>query len=175
MAGHSKWKQIKHKKAATDAKKSKVFSKLAQLISMEAKRCAGDINSPGLRLAISKARAENMPSENIDRAVKKASEQKETYETILYEGYGPGGIGIIAEALTSNRNKASQEVKHIFSKHGGNLGAIGSVSWGFIKTEGVWEPTTTIPLSDEDAEKLASLTEALEESEEVHEVYTNAE
>lgn len=175
MAGHSKWKQIKHKKAATDAKKSKVFSKLAQLISMEAKKCGGDINSPGLRLAISKARAENMPSENIDRAVKKASEQKETYEAVMYEGYGPGGVGIIVEALTSNRNKASQEIKHAFSKHGGNLGAIGSVSWGFTKAEGVWEPNMTVPLTDEDAEKLSTLIDALEDNEEVHEVYTNAE
>lgn len=175
MSGHSKWKQIKHKKAATDTKKSKVFSKLAQLISMEAKKCGGDVNSPGLRMAISKARAENMPSDNIDRAVKKASEQKETYENIMYEGYGHGGVGIIVEVLTSNRNKASQEIKHIFSKHGGNLGAMGSVSWGFTKTEEGWEPNMTIPLSDEDADKLSPLIDALEENEEVHEVYTNAD
>ncbi len=175
MAGHSKWKQIKHKKAATDAKKSKVFSKLAQLISMEAKKSGGDINSSGLRAAIVKARALNMPAENIDRAIKKASEQKDDLEIITYEGYGPGGVGIIVEALTSNRNKASQEVKHAFSKHNGNLGTPGSVTWGFTKEEGAWVPTVSMPITDSDAEKLAVLVDALEESEEVHEVYTNAE
>lgn len=175
MAGHSKWKQIKHKKAATDAKKSKVFSKLAQLIAMEAKKCGGDTNSPGLRTAIQKARAENMPAENIERAIKKASEQKDELELILYEGYGPGGVGIVVEALTANRNKASQEIKHAFSKHGGNLGTPGSATWGFEKQDGAWNPTMTIPLSDDDAEKLSTLVDALEELEEVHEVYTNAE
>lgn len=175
MAGHSKWKQIKHKKAASDAKKSKLFTKLAQLISVEAKKSNGDVNSPGLRAVVAKARAANMPNENIDRAIKKASEQKENYEMIIYEGYGPGGVGIIVETLTTNRNKAAGEVKHIFSKHDGNLGSIGSVTWSFKKEDGEWIPTITVPLSDDDAEKLETLIDALEESDEVNAVYTNAE
>jgi YebC/PmpR family DNA-binding regulatory protein len=175
MAGHSKWKQIKHKKAASDAKKSKVFTKLSQLISSEAKKSNGDTNSPGLRTAVLKARAENMPSENIERAIKKAAEQKEDFEHITYEGYGPGGVGIIIEALTTSRNRAAAEIKHIFSKHGGNLGAIGSVTWSFKKEESEWIPTLTIPLSDEDTEKLSILVDALEDSDEVNSVYTNAE
>lgn len=174
MAGHSKWKQIKHKKAASDAKKSKIFSKLALLIANEAKKVNGDRNSPGLRAAIEKARAENMPSENIDRAIAKASQQQ-ALEAITYEGYGPGGVGIIVEALTASRNKASQEIRFAFSKHGGNLGAIGSVTWSFEKKDGQWIPTTTIPLTDDDAEKLSVLVDALEESDEVNAVYTNAE
>ncbi|HSE56757.1 MAG TPA: YebC/PmpR family DNA-binding transcriptional regulator, partial [Candidatus Paceibacterota bacterium] len=92
-----------------------------------------------------------------------------------YEGYGPGGVGIVVQALTANRNKASAEIKHAFTKHGGSLGAIGSVTWGFTKEAGTWTPTITIPLSDEDAEKLGELVESLEESDEVNEVYTNAE
>lgn len=175
MAGHSKWKQIKHKKAATDAKKSKVFSKLAQLIAVEAKKANGDIHAPGLRTVIAKARSENMPAENIERAIKKASEQKDGLEMVTYEGYGPNGVGIIIEALTGNRNKTSQEIKHAFSKHGGNLGAIGSVSWGFTKNDEGWIPVHTIPLSDEDTEILSLLVDTLEELDEVHEVYTNAE
>lgn len=174
MAGHSKWKQIKHKKAASDAKKSKVFSKLAQLISVEAKKVNGDVNSPALRAAIDKARAENMPKENIERAINKASEQKDL-ESITYEGYGPGGTGIIIEALTSSRNRAAAEIKHILSKHGGSLGTVGSVTWGFKKESDGWHPTTGVQLSDEDAEKLSDLVEALEESDEVNTVYTNAE
>lgn len=174
MAGHSKWKQIKHKKAASDAKKSKVFSKLALLIANEAKKSGGDRNSPGLRAAIEKARSENMPSDNIDRAISKANEQKDL-ESVTYEGYGPGGVGIIVEALTSNRNKASAEIKHSFSKHGGNLGAVGSVTWGFTKKDDNWIPNLTVPLGDADAEALGELVDALEESEEVNAVYTNAE
>ncbi|HSE56820.1 MAG TPA: YebC/PmpR family DNA-binding transcriptional regulator, partial [Candidatus Paceibacterota bacterium] len=140
MAGHSKWKQIKHKKAASDAKKSKVFSKLALLIGNEAKAAKGDRNAPNLRAAIEKARAENMPNENIERAISKANEQKEL-DHVTYEGYGPGGVGIVVQALTANRNKASAEIKHAFAKHDGSLGAIGSVTWGFTKEAGTWTPT----------------------------------
>lgn len=175
MAGHSKWKQIKHKKAASDAKRSKLFTKLSQLISSEAKKANGDVNTPGLRAAILKARSENMPNENIERAIKKASEQKEDFEHIIYEGYGPGGVGIIVESLTTNRNRAAAEIKHIFSKHGGNMGSIGSVTWSFVKEEGAWNPTTFISVSDEDSERLSALIDALEENDEVNAVYTNAQ
>lgn len=174
MAGHSKWKQIKHKKAASDAKKSKIFSKLAILIANEAKKSNGDRNSPSLRAAIEKAREENMPNENIERAINKASEQRDL-QSITYEGYGPGGVGVVVEALTSNRNKAAQEIKHAFSKNGGNLSTAGSVTWGFKRENMNWYPTTTVVVPEEDAEKLEGLILALEESNEVNAVYTNAE
>ena len=133
MSGHNKWSQIKRQKGVTDAKKSKVFSKLVKLITNEAKISKGDRNSPGLRGAIEKAKKENMPTENIERAIKKASEPSSAMETITYEAYGPGGVGLIIEALTENRNKAAQEVKHILLKNGFALAGIGSVTWSFVK------------------------------------------
>jgi YebC/PmpR family DNA-binding regulatory protein len=175
MAGHSKWVQIKRKKAVTDAKKGKLFSKLVRFISMEARRVKGDVNSPTLRAAIEKARKANMPVDNIDRAIKKASEPGGDMEAITYEAYGPGGVGIIIEALTASRNKAAQEIKHLLSKNNSILGSIGSVVWAFKKENGEWLPTTTVPLSDEDAEKLDILVTELEDNDEVQDVYTNAE
>lgn len=175
MSGHNKWSKIKHKKAATDAQKSKIFSKMVRVITVEAKKANGDINAPGLRLAIEKARKENMTNDTIDRAIKKATETSTAMESGMYEGYGPGGVGIIIETLTDNKNKAAQEVKHILSKNGGVLGAMGSVVWAFAKQDGEWVPTTTIDLSDEDLEKLSTLVEELEDNDEVQNVITNAE
>jgi len=175
MSGHNKWSKIKHKKAATDAQKSKIFSKLVRVITVEAKKANGDLNAPGLRLAIEKARKENMTNDTIDRAVKKATETNTAMEVGMYEGYGPGGVGLIIETLTDNKNKAAQEVKHILSKNGGVLGAMGSVVWAFAKQDGEWVPTTTIDLSDEDLEKLATLVDELEDNDEVQNVVTNAD
>ena len=175
MAGHSKWVQIKRKKAVTDAKRGKLFSKLVRFISMEAKRVKGDINSPALRAAIEKARKANMPADNINRAVKKASEPGGDMETITYEAYGPGGVGIIIEALTDSRNKAAQEIKHILSKNGFALAGIGSVLWAFKKEINEWHPTTVVPLSDEDVERLDILVTELEDSDEVQAVFTNTQ
>lgn len=176
MSGHNKWSQIKRQKGKTDAQKSKVFGKLAKLITEEAKKANGNLNASPLKTAVERARAENMPNDNIDRAIKKAASDKSiALETIVYESYGPGGVGLIIEALTSNRNKAAQEIKFILMKHGATLAGIGSVTWAFLKQSGVWSPTTTIPLSEEDLEKLSLLTEELEENEEVQEVFTNAE
>lgn len=175
MAGHNKWSKIKHKKAATDGQKSKIFSKLVRFITVEAKKANGDMNSPGLRLAIEKARKENMPNDNIDRAIKKATEPGAAMESGMYEAYGPGGVGIIIETLTDNKNRAAQEIKTILSKNGGVLGAMGSVVWAFVKQDGEWIPTTTVELSDEDLEKLSQLVETLEDNDEVQNVYTNAE
>ena len=174
MSGHNKWSKIKHKKAATDGQKSKIFSKLVRFITVEAKKANGDINSPGLRLAIEKARKENMPNDNIDRAIKKATEPGAAMEAGMYEGYGPGGAGIIVETLTDSKNRAAQEIKHIFSKNNGALGAMGSVAWAFQKQDSEWIPTTTVELSDEDIEKLSNLVEELEDNDEVQNVYTNA-
>lgn len=176
MSGHNKFSKIKHLKAKNDAQKSKVFGKLVRLITVEAKKSGENISSPGLAAAIEKARKENVPNDTIDRAVKKgATDNSAAMETIIYEAYGPGGVAILIEALTDNRNKAAQEIKHILSKNEIALASPGSASWAFIKTHDGWEPTTTTPLEDADIEKLASLVEELESNDEVQDVYTNAE
>ena len=176
MSGHNKWSKIKHKKAAGDAKKSQTFSKLARLITSESKKAHGDVTLPGLATAIAKAKTANMPADNIDRAVKKgAGGEADSMEAILYEAYGPGGVALMIEALTDNRNKAAQEVKHILSKNGCALAAPGSAAWAFEKTADGWEPKSTTDLVDTDAEKLASLVDELEENDEVQAVFTNAQ
>lgn len=178
MSGHNKWAQIKHKKAITDAKKSKIFSKLVRYIAVEAKLSQGK-DSPGLRAAIEKAKKVNMPSDNIERAIKKASEPGANMETIVYEAYGPGGVGIVIETLTDSKNRTAQEIKHILTKNGFSLAGIGSVVWAFQKEttpEGiVWKPNSTIPLTDADLELLDKLVDEFEESDDVQNVYTNAE
>ena len=177
MSGHNKWSKIKNKKAVTDAAKSKVFSKMARLISTASRQVGGDTSSPILRATIEKAREYNMPADNIDRAIKKgAGSEAENLEAITYEAYGPGGSALIIEALTTNRNKAAQEVKFILSKHGFSLAAQGSASWAFKRepTTNDLQPTTTIQLSEEDGKILESLIEDLEDNDEVQEVYTNA-
>ncbi len=136
MAGHSKWAQIKHKKAAVDAKKGKIFSKIVKEISVAARLGGGDIaGNPRLRTAIEKAKEVNMPSENIKRAIMKGTGELPgtSYEETFYEGYGPGGVAILLEALTDNKNRTSSEIRHILSKHGGSLGEAGCVSWIFDK------------------------------------------
>jgi YebC/PmpR family DNA-binding regulatory protein len=136
MSGHSKWHSIKHKKAATDDKRGKIFGKHAKLVAVAARK-GGDPNmNPTLRAAIDNARAENMPCENIDRAIKKGSgEAKDAaqYEEIIYEAYGPGGVAMIVETLTDNRNRTISNLKTTISKKGGNMGAAGSVSYLFKK------------------------------------------
>ena len=179
MSGHNKWAQIKHKKAITDAKKSKVFSKLVRFISVEAKLAKGDVNAPGLRAAIEKAKKVNMPSENIEKAIKKASEPGTEMDTITYEAYGPGGVGIIIETLTDSRNRTAQDIKHILSENGFALAGVGSVVWSFAKektAEGIiWKPNMPVPVSDVDLELLEKLVNDLEENDDVQDVYTNAE
>jgi len=179
MSGHNRWSQIKHKKDITDAKKSKIFSKLVRFISVEAKLAKGDLNAPGLRSAIEKAKKVNMPAENIERAIKKAAEPSAQMDAITYEAYGPGGAGIIIETLTDSKNRTAQEIKHILSKNGFALGGIGSVVWSFVKEktlEGIiWKPNTTISLSDSDLELLDKLVEELEENDDIQDVYINAE
>ena len=174
MSGHNKWSKIKHKKAATDSQKSKIFGKLVRLIQVEAKKSGGDVNSPGLAAAIAKANKENMPKDNIERAIKKASESGDT-TAVMYEAYGPGGVGIIVTGLTDNNNRTSSEIKHTLSKMNGSLGTSGSVAWNFSQdTERNWIPNTTIEIDEETGEKLESLIEALEENDDVQDVYHNA-
>lgn len=176
MAGHNKWSKIKHKKAATDQARSKVFSKMNRLITVEAKKAGGNMDSPGLKAAVEKAKKANMPNDNIERAIKKASSDTSAQmNPVTYEAYGPGGVGIIIEGLTDNNNRTAAEIRHTLSRHGIELAAIGAASWAFEKTEDGWEPQTTVPISNEDSEKLEKIIESLEESEDVQDVYTNAE
>ena len=237
MSGHSKWSSIKHKKGAADAKRGKLFSKLSRAIIVAAKEGGPDpAGNLSLQNAIEKARSYSMPKDNIERAIARGSGQDSdaaTFETIVYEGYASGGVAVIAEALTDNRNRTAAEVRHIFAKNDGNLGEAGSVAWLFerrgvvvvdgsadedeltlIAAEGgaddvqrdgsTWEvtaapehlsavreavesagftvenaelamvPKTTIEVEDENqAKKVLRLIDALEENDDVQEVYAN--
>lgn len=237
MAGHSKWAQIKHKKAKEDAKKGKIFSKLTRAIIVAVKQGGGNPETnPQLANAIEKAKEYNLPQENIERAIKRATGEigAENYEQIVYEGYAPGGVAVMVEAMTDNRNRTAAEIRHIFSKHGGNLSETGSVSWMFEKkgvisflrekideeellsaaleagaedmeedesfvniitspknfrevkealekagysyerAEITMNPTTTVKVEDrETAKKVLKLIEALEDHDDVQEVYSN--
>ncbi len=136
MSGHSKWSTIKHKKAAQDAKRGKIFTKLIKEITVAARLGGGDpAANPRLRAAIEAAKAANMPKNNIERAIKKGTGELEgvSYEEVTYEGYGPGGVAVLVETITDNRQRTVAEVRHIFAKRGGNLGEPGSVAWIFEK------------------------------------------
>ncbi|MGB5245479.1 MAG: YebC/PmpR family DNA-binding transcriptional regulator [Woeseia sp.] len=134
MAGHSKWANIQHRKGAQDKKRGKLFTKLIREITVAARMGGGDLNSnPRLRLAVDKAKAQSMPKDNIDRAIKRGAGDMDgdDYQEIRYEGYGPGGTAVMVDCMTDNRNRTVAEVRHAFSKHGGNLGADGSVGYLF--------------------------------------------
>ncbi len=134
MSGHSKWSTIKRKKAALDAKKGKLFTKLIKEITIAARQGGGDPEAnPRLRLAVDNAKAANMPADNIERAIKKATGELEgvDYTEIKYEGYGPGGVALLIESMTDNKNRTVAEVRHLLNKHGGSLGESGSVAWMF--------------------------------------------
>lgn len=237
MAGHSKFKNIMHRKGAQDKKRSKIFSKLAKEITVAAKMGAPDPDmNPRLRTAIQAAKAQNMPNANIDRAVKRSQDAGgENYEEVRYEGFGTGGVGVIVETLTDNRNRTAGEVRSLFSKHGGNLGETGAVSFMFDRVGAVefdagigsaeavfeaaieagaddvessddghtiycdaeslhdvaralentlgeprsanimWRPQNAIELDDKNGETLLKLLEALEDSDDVQNVYANFE
>jgi len=136
MSGHNKWSTIKHKKAATDAKRSKVWTKIIKEITVAARIGGGDIGgNPRLRAAVDKGRGANMPNDTIDRAIKKGTGELGgvSYEEVVYEGYGPGGVAVLVDATTDNRNRTVGEIRHTFEKYAGNLGASGSVAWMFKK------------------------------------------
>jgi len=176
MSGHNKWSKIKHKKAASDAKKSKIFSKFARLITVESKKSDGNKNSPGLRVAIEKARRENMPQNNIDRAIKKGVDSDVgAMDDVMYEAYGPGGVAVMIEGLTDNKNRTAAEIKHLLLNHNIQLAAPGSASWAFEKNNGEWAPKNTTPVGEEDSQKLEKLVAELEEHDDVQDIYTNAE
>lgn len=238
MSGHSKWSTIKRKKAAIDAKKGKIFTKLIKEITVAARTGGGDPDAnPRLRLAVDNAKAANMPADNIDRAIKKATGELEgvSYTELTYEGYGPAGIAVLVEAVTDNKNRTVADVRHYFSKYGGNLGESGSVAWMFERKgvitmprqgkteedmmdiiieagaedlqteEDFFEVTTSIEdfepvrrslvdaglqvenaslqwlaknmtgIKGDDSEKLMKLIDALEDNDDVQNVYTNAD
>jgi len=155
MSGHSKWATTKRKKAAIDAKRGKIFTKLIKEITIAARGGGGDVaGNPRLRLAVDNAKAANMPQDNIERAIKKATGELEgvTYHEFMYEGYAPGGIAILAEVATDNKNRTVAEVRHIFSKAGGNLGESNSVAWMFER-KGI----ITLPKQNKTEEELLEL------------------
>ncbi|MGA9884391.1 MAG: YebC/PmpR family DNA-binding transcriptional regulator [Candidatus Acidiferrales bacterium] len=134
MSGHSKWATIKHKKAATDARRGKIFTKLIRELTIAARVGGGDpITNPRLRTAISAAKNENMPNDNIERAIQRGTGQLEgeTLDEVMFEGYGPGGVGVLVQVVTSNRNRIVSEIRHMFSKNGGNMAENGAVGWMF--------------------------------------------
>lgn len=176
MSGHNKWSKIKHKKAATDAVKSRMFSKHSALIAMESRKAKGDINSPGLAAVIERAKKDSMPKDNIDRAVAKgAGSGGESLQEVIFEAFGPGGVGMIITAVTDNNNRTSQEIRHTFSKSGYSLGSPGTAMWAFTKTANGYIPQTPTELSEQDGEKLAELIEAIEGQEDVQDIYTTAD
>ena len=175
MAGHSKWAKLKHVKGKTDAQKAKLFSKLVRFISVEAKKAKGDRNAAGVRAAVEKARAANMPADNIERSLDKAAGGGAELEQVVYEAYGPGGTALVIEGYTDNRNRTVQELKHLLSLNGGTLANPGAAIWAFAKNaEGKLEATVPVEITEEDGTKLGELIDALEEHDDVSEVYTNA-
>ncbi len=176
MSGHNKWSQIKHQKAKTDDQKSKIFSKHASLITMESRKALGNLASPGLIAAIDRAKKDSMPKENIDRAVAKGSgADGATLSEVLYETYGPGGAAMLITAVTDNPNRTTPEIKHILSKLGFQLGSGGSAAWAFTKTTEGYTPNTPMELSEADGEKMGNLIEALEEHDDVQDIFTTAD
>jgi len=166
LSGHSKWSSIKHKKGAADAKRGKLFSKLARSIIVAAKEGGGDpANNLALQNAIEKAKSYSMPKDNIDRAIAKGAgsdADADAFEAIVYEGYGPEGVAVIVEALTDNRNRTAADVRHIFTKFGGNLGTTGAVAWQFerrgvviVNADGVDEDELFLAAADGGAEDLS--------------------
>ncbi|MGZ4335278.1 MAG: YebC/PmpR family DNA-binding transcriptional regulator [Gaiellaceae bacterium] len=165
MSGHSKWSSIKHKKGAADAKRGQLFSKLSKAIIVAAKTGGGDpANNLALQNAIEKAKSYSMPRDNIDRAIAKGSgadADADAFESITYEGYGPEGVAVIVEALTDNRNRTAADVRHLFAKHGGNLGTAGAVAWQFdrrgvviVPADGVDEEELFLAAADGGAEDI---------------------
>ena len=236
MAGHSKWANIKHKKEKEDARRGRLFTKLARQITVAAREGGGDPESNfRFRVAIDNARAQNMPNENIERAIKRGTGELDggTYEEFIYEGYGPGGVAILLEVMTDNRNRTASDVRHLFSRNGGNLGESGCVNWMFeakgiividasaeeeesltleaieagaddvsfednrlhiftspenlrslrehmqslgrtiLESSIVQEPSTTVEVDSSQAPGLVALLEALEDHDDIQQVYTN--
>jgi YebC/PmpR family DNA-binding regulatory protein len=173
MAGHSQFKNIMYRKGAQDKKRAKVFAKLIRELTVAAKTGLPDpVSNPRLRAAIAAARAANMPKDNVERAIKKATggDDGENYEEVRYEGYGPGGVAVIAEALTDNRNRTASEIRTAFSKHGGNLGETGSVSFMFERVGLIHYPAKTASADAMFEAALEAGAQNVESSDEGHDI-----
>jgi YebC/PmpR family DNA-binding regulatory protein len=176
MSGHSKWSQIKRQKSVTDAAKSRVFARYARLIALESKKANGILSAPGLSVAIARAKAANMPKDNIERAISKGnSKDSGNLEQVMYEAYGPGGTAVLVDALTDNKNRTTQEMKHLLSLQGVELAARGAAIWAFTKTGNIYTPNEPLfEIQGEDEERLSTILSALDEHEDVQQVFTNA-
>ena len=178
MSGHSHWAGIKHKKEITDQKRGKIFSKLLAAISAAAKTETNPDFNPRLRTAIDKAKAASVPQDNIERAIKKASEAGLNLEELLFEAYGPGGAAILIEAVSDSKNRTVQEIKLILKDHNGKWAETGSVRWAFEPNIGSedenWKAKFPQDISENDKRSLIGLLESLEENDDVQNVYTNA-
>lgn len=175
MSGHNRWSKIRHTKGATDAKKGKVFSKLAKIVSLAAKKGGDPDMNPSLRLAIDKAKQANMPNDNIQRAIKKGTGEDKSaiLEEITYEAYGPNGTALIIETITDNKNRTVSEIKHILSMHNGKLADSNSVKYMFEKKNEEWIPKYSTEADENLKNKLTKLFEELDDSEDVKDIYSN--
>ncbi|HQU07728.1 MAG: hypothetical protein B7X04_02745 [Parcubacteria group bacterium 21-54-25] len=178
MSGHSKWSQIKRQKGSTDAAKSRVFARFSRLIALESKQAGGNVSAPALKTAVDRAKAANMPKDSIERAIAKGvSRDADSFERVIYECYGPAGTAVVIDVLTDNRNRTTQEVKHLLSKQGYELSTPGSAAWAFTRElDGTYTPNdqTLLVVSAGDEEKLSTLLTMLDENDDVQVVYTNA-
>ena len=176
MSGHSKWSQIKRQKGVTDAARSRVFARYARLITLESKKANGVLTAPGLASAIARAKAANMPKDNIERAIAKgASKDSGNLERVVYEAYGPGGVAILVDAFTDNKNRTTQEVKHLLSKLGAELANPGAASWAFTKTGDAHTPNEPlVEITEADEDRLGAILEALDAHDDVQQAFTNA-
>lgn len=174
MSGHSHWAGIKRKKEITDKKRGKIFSKLSKAITAAVGTEPNPDFNPRLRTAVQKAKEASVPVDNIERAIKKAFEPGAGLEELVIESYGPGGSAILIEAIADNKNRVIAEVKKILSDHGAKWADPGSVRWAFEEKGGAFEPKFAQDLNAEDGKKLEELLEALDDNDDVQEVYTNA-
>ncbi len=169
MSGHNKWSQIKNQKAATDKKRGQIFSKILKAIAIAAKTEPNPQFNPRLRSAIETAKSANVPQDNINRAISKASEEK-SMEDIVVEAYGPEGVSLIIEGITDNTNRSISEIKHLLTENGAKIATPGSVLWAFEKNADGWQPKFPAEISEEGKKKVSDLIEALEEHDDVQNV-----
>jgi len=176
MSGHNKWSKIKRKKGDSDIKKGKTFSKLAKIIQLAARKGADPQNNTELRMVIEQAKSVNMPSDNIERAIKKGSGEDRSVgslEEVMYEAYGPGGVAILINTITDNKNRTVAEIKNILSKNAGTLAGGGSVKWLFKNKGQLTYPESAVELNEKDSDSLERLLGELENQEDVRGVFTN--
>lgn len=175
MSGHSKWAQIKRQKAVVDAKRGQAFTKLARAITLAARHGANSAMNAALQHAIDQARVANMPKDNIDRAIQRATDTSAAQlEQLLLEAYGPGGVGMLINVATDNHNRTIAELRHLLTEHQASLGTTGSVLWQFERQGSVWQPKQSLPLDDTSKKQLTDLITALEQNDDVIDVTTNA-